>query len=244
MEQVSRQARHRWVIKAIALAAQIAIFSAIAENFFTAGNFLEVIRFSVELGLLAIALTPVVISGGIDLSVGSMMGLSAVVFGAAWQDWRLPLPAAAFSALLVGCAGGALNAILISRLKLSPLIVTLGTFSMFRGIAEGMTHAAVNYSGFPDDLLYLGQGYLWGVLPAQTPIFLLAFFFYFILLHRSALGRAFYTIGFTAEGARYAGIPVGRRVALVYFLSGVMSSLAAIIYVAHLGQAFRYRLRL
>src|SRR2546429_5204694 len=73
----------------LALALEVAIFSAIAENFFTWGNFFEMIRFSVELGLLALALTPVIVTGGIDLSVGSMMGLTAVVFGAAWRGLRL-----------------------------------------------------------------------------------------------------------------------------------------------------------
>src|SRR5437867_7570423 len=94
-----------WVLL-LALLAEVAIFSAIAENFFTASNFFEVLRFSVELGLLAIALTPALITGGIDLSIGSMMGLAAVVFGSAWRDWNLPLPAAAGIALLLGCAGG------------------------------------------------------------------------------------------------------------------------------------------
>jgi len=225
-----------WVLL-LALLAEVALFSGIAENFFTWGNFFEVIRFSVELGLLALALTPVIITGGIDLSVGSMMGLAAVVFGAAWRDWGLPLPAAAAVALLLGCVGGALNALLISRLKLPPLIVTLGSFSMFRGIAEGITHGAVNYTDFPKSFLFLGQGYLWGGIPAQLPIFLLVFAGYAFLLHRSIIGRALYAIGFTAEGARFAGIPVAKRTGLVYLLSGLVASVAAIIYVAHLGQA-------
>src|SRR5947199_602370 len=117
----------------LALVAEVVIFSTIAENFFTWGNFFEVIRFSVELGLLAIALTPVIITGGIDLSVGSTMGLAAVIFGVASKDWHLPLIACALIALLAGCAGGALNALLISRFHIPPLIVTLGSFSMFRG---------------------------------------------------------------------------------------------------------------
>src|SRR5262249_42929129 len=83
---------------------QVTILSTIADHLFTAGNFFEVLRLSVELGLLAIALAPVIITGGIDLSVGSMMGLAAVAFGAAWHDWNLPLPAAACVALLLGCA--------------------------------------------------------------------------------------------------------------------------------------------
>jgi rhamnose transport system permease protein len=221
----------------LALILEVAIFSAIAENFFTWGNFFEMIRFSVELGLLALALTPVIITGGIDLSVGSMMGLAAVVFGAAWRDWHLSLPAAAGVALLLGCAGGALNAVAIARLNLPPLIVTLGTFSMFRGIAEGITHAAVNYTDFPKSFLFLGQGYFWGVVPVQLAFFLPVFAGYAILLHRSVIGRALYAIGFAAAGARYAGIPVSRRISLVYVLSGLISSVAAIVYVAHLGQA-------
>ena len=103
------------------------LFAAIAQNFFTLGNFFEILRLSVELGLLALALTPVIVSGGIDLSVGSMMGLAAVLFGAAYHDWGLPIGGAARRAA-AGCAGGALNALLIARFNIPPLIVTLGTF--------------------------------------------------------------------------------------------------------------------
>jgi rhamnose transport system substrate-binding protein len=225
-----------WIVL-FALAGEVALFAAVARNFATVGNFFEVTRLSVELGLLAIAMTPVVITGGIDLSVGSMMGLAAVVFGAAYRDGHLPIPAAAVLALLVGIAGGSLNALLIARFKILPIIVTLGTFSLFRGIAEGMTQAAVNYTGFPARFIALGQGYLWGVIPAQLPLFVVVFAAYVVLLHRSVVGRGWYAIGFGASGARYAGIPVARRIALAYVLSGVMSSLAAIVYVAHLGQA-------
>jgi rhamnose transport system permease protein len=225
-----------WVL-VIALLSEVTVFSAIAERFFTTANFIEVFRFSVELGLLAVALTPIIITGGIDLSVGSMMGLAAVVFGMACNDWKLSLPAAASLALLTGLAGGGLNALLISWLDLPPLIVTLGSFSLFRGIAEGMTHGAINYSDFPKRFLFLGQGYWLGVIPAQLPVFLLIVAGYIVLLHRSILGRALYAIGFTAAGARYAGIPVGKRIGLVYVLSGLVSSIAAIIYAAHLGQA-------
>ncbi len=222
---------------AIALAAEVALFAAVAQNFFTVGNFFEITRLSVELGLLAVALTPVIISGGIDLSVGAMLGLSAVVFGAASKDFGLPLPLAALVTLLVGTAGGALNALLIARLQIPPLIVTLGSLSLFRGVAEGITHAAVNYTDFPRGFLALGQGYLWGIIPSQLPLFVAVLIAYGILLHRSVVGRALYAIGFSPAGARYAGIPVRRRVALVYLLSGLVSSLAAIVYVAHLGQA-------
>src|SRR5207247_1824076 len=164
-------------------------------------------------------------------------GSAAVVFGAACHDWHLPIAAAATVAVLVGLAGGALNALMVAGLGVPALIVTLGSMSLFRGVAEGMTHAAVNYSGFPADFLRLGQGYLWGIVPAQAPVFAIVFVAYAVLLHRSVVGRALYAIGFAAAGARYAGIPVASRVALVYVLSGTMASVVALIYVAHLGQA-------
>ena len=225
-----------WAVLVV-LAVEIAFFSLAAPNFATTGNVFEIARLSVELGLLAVALTPVLISGGIDLSVGSMMGLSAVIFGAAYREWQLPVAAAAILTLLSGTAGGALNAVLVARLGIPPLIVTLGTLSLFRGIAEGITHGAINYTDFPPRFLALGQGYLWGVIPAQLPLFVAVAAGYAVLLHRSVIGRALYAIGFAPAGARYAGIPVARRLSLVYVLSGLSASLAAIVYVAHLGQA-------
>jgi rhamnose transport system substrate-binding protein len=236
MRPISYRLEHKGVLLA-ALAIEAALFSIAAPHFLTLANFFEITRLSVELGLLAVAMTPVLIAGGIDLSVGAMMGLSAVCLGAAWRDWHLPLPVAVLGAIVVGTAGGALNAAFVSALALPPLIVTLGSMALFRGIAEGITLAAVNYTDFPARFLFLGQGYLWGVVPTQLPVFLIVFGAYFILLHRSVVGRALYAIGFSLEAARYAGLPVRRRIALVYVLSGLVSSLAAIIYIAHLGQA-------
>jgi len=221
----------------LALLGEIAVFSIVAQNFFTAANFFEVTRFSVELGLIAVALTPVMMAGGIDLSVGSMMGLAAVAFGAVWRDAHFSLFMAVLTALLIGGAGGFLNAVLIARLKIPALVVTLGSFSLFRGIAEGIAHGAVNYTGFPSRFLFLGQGYMGGVIPVQLLIFIPVILGYFVLLHRSVIGRALYAIGFSPSGARYAGLPVVQRIGLVYVLSGIISSLAAVIYVAHLGQA-------
>ena len=221
----------------LALAAEIAIFTAISPNFLTTGNLFEITRLSVELGLLAIALTPILVSGGIDLSVGSMMGLAASIFGIVAIDWHQPIAIAAAAALLAGLAGGMLNAFAVAWLGLPSLIVTLGSFSMFRGIAEGLTHGSASYNGFSPAFLFLGQGYVGGVVPAQLPLFLLVLAAYWLLLHRSFVGRALYAIGFSAPGARHAGLPVARRVGLVYVLSGITASLAGIVYVAHLGQA-------
>ncbi len=234
--KAARLSAGEWALLA-ALVFECVLFAALSPSFATWGNFFEVLRFSVELGLLAAALTPILITGGIDLSVGSTIGLTAVLFGVMTQSAHLPLAFAVLLSLLVGLLAGALNASLIAGLRLPALIVTLGTFSLYRGIAEGITHGAVSFTGFPSGFLHLGQGYFFRVVPVQLPIFVLVVLGYYVLLHRSVIGRALYAIGFNAEGARYAGIPVRKRLALIYVLSGVVSALAAIIYVAHLGLA-------
>jgi rhamnose transport system substrate-binding protein len=221
----------------ILICFEIALFAVTGQNFLSASNFFECIRLAVEIGLLALALTPVIVTGGIDLSVGSMMGLCAVTFGALWHDHHLPVALAVALTLLVSLAGAAINALLISRLNVSPLIVTLGTYSLFRGLAEVITMGARNYSGFPAGFLFLGQGYLGGLVPAQTIFLILAAGGFWALLHRTAIGRGLYAIGHSPAGARYAAIPVVRRIALVYMLSGFAAGIAAIVYVAHLGQA-------
>ena len=221
----------------IVLAVECGLFSVTGGNFLTIGNAFEITRLAVELGLLALALTPIIVTGGIDLSVGSMMGLSAVVLGSLWRDAHLPMPVAIAATLMIGALGGGLNALMIARMNFPPLIVTLGTFSLFRGVAEGLTRGIDNYSGFSSSFLFLGQGYVVGLIPSQLLILVVAIIGWAWQLHRTGFGRSLYAIGCSSEGTRYAGIPVARRLGSVYLLSGVSASLAAVIYVAHLGQA-------
>jgi rhamnose transport system substrate-binding protein len=224
-------------VLALLLLGEVVLFGAIGRRFFTAGNGFEIARLSAEIGLLALAMTPVIVTGGIDLSVGSLMGLSAVLFGKLWRDGHFPIMGAAAAVLVVGALAGGLNALLITRLRIPPLIVTLGTFSLFRGLAEGVTRGVDNFTNFPESFLFLGQGELVGGVPPQLFILAAAAIGFWLLLHRTTAGRALYAIGFSPDGARYAGIPVGRRIALVYVLCGFTASLASILYVAHNGQA-------
>ena len=196
----------------------------------------DILRHSCEIGLLALALTPVILTAGIDLSVGSLLGLSAVVFGRLWHDAGLPVWLAAMTTLVVGAAAGGLNAGLITRLKLPPLIVTLGTYSLFRGLAEALTRGAVTYTDFPAGFLFLGQERGLG-LPVQAWVFLGVAAAVWTLVHRTMTGRTLRVIGFSPEGARYAGLPVARVTALAYVLAGCIAALAALIYTARLGQA-------
>ena len=227
---------NEWVLLVVIL-FECAVFTFTGSNFLSSGNAFEITRLAVEIGLLALALTPIIITGGIDLSVGSMMGLAAVVLGALWRDAGLAMPVAIALTLCVGASGGLLNALIITRLNFPPLIVTLGTFSLFRGVAEGLTRGIENYSGFSQGFLFLGQGYVGGLVPTQLFILAAAAAGCWWWLQRTAYGRSLYAIGYSAEGARYAGIPVRARLTLIYVLSGLAASLAAVVYVAHLGQA-------
>ena len=227
---------HEWRLY-IAVTLEILFFAFFARNFWTGSNAGEIVRLAVEIGLLATALTPVIVTGGIDLSVGSLMGLCAVIFGMAWKDGGLGILPAALLTLLVGAAAGTLNAWVITRFKAAPLIVTLATYSLFRGLAEGLTQALKSFSGFPQEFLFWGQGYLSFHIPAQAAVLECSMLIFWVLLERSTIGRAWYAIGNSQEGARFAAVPVAKRTALAYILSGVSAAMAALIYVAHTGQA-------
>ncbi len=227
--------RHETLLLLV-LVAEWFYFDAVGARFATLDNTFEIVRHHVEIGLLALVMTPVILTGGIDLSVGSLLGLCAILFGKFWRDAGLsPLEAGACT-IVVGALAGGLNAALITELRLPPLIVTLGTYSLFRGLAEAITHGSDTFTGFPSSFLALGQGH-WLGLPAQTPVFVVVALGVWLLVHRTTFGRGFRAIGFAPEGARYAGIPVERRLALAYVLTGMVAAVAAIIYTARLGQA-------
>jgi rhamnose transport system permease protein len=227
--------RHETILFFV-LAIEWLYFNSVGRNFGSLDNSYDILRHSAEIGLLALAMTPVILTGGIDLSVGSLLGLCAILFGKLWRDAGLPIPVAAACTLGIGALAGGLNASLITGLRLPPLIVTLGTYSLFRGLAEAITRGVDTFTNFPSSFLQLGQERAFGV-PTQVWIFFLVAVGIWLLVHRTRFGRSFRAIGFAPEGARYAGLPVERRLVLVYVLAGVVAALAAIIYTARLGQA-------
>ncbi len=227
--------QHEGVLLLI-LAAEWLFFAAAGRNFSTLDNTFNILRHSMEIGLLALAMTAVVLTGGIDLSVGSLLGLCAVVFGLLWRDGHLPVWAAMLLTLGAGVTAGGLNGMLVAWLRLPPLIVTLATFSLFRGLAEALTHGVDTFTDFPAAFLFLGQE-RWLGMPAQAPLFVCFAGAIWLLVHRTTFGRSLRAIGFSPEGARYAGIPVERRLITVYVLAGLTAAMAAVIYTARLGQA-------
>ena len=230
----SNLAKHEAILLAVVIGEWL-YFNFAGAHFGSLDNTYDIVRHSVEIGLLALVMTPIILTGGIDLSVGSLLGLCAVLFGKLWHDAGLSIVGAIGCTLVIGALAGTFNALLITWLRLPPLIVTLGTFSLFRGLAEALTHGVAPAINFPQSFLVLGQERFLGI-PAQAPIFILVAIGLWLLVHRTTFGRAFRAIGFSPEGAKYAGLPVERRLAFVYILAGIISALAAVIYTARLGQ--------
>lgn len=228
-------ARHE-VVLVLVILVEVVLFQLLGRNFLVGRNVSNVFRHSAEIGLLAVAMTPVILTGGIDLSVGSMMGLCAVLFGMMVNRLGMDPWFASLAVVGIGALGGGFNAVLITRLNLPPLIVTLGTFSLFRGLAEALTRGAESYSGFPPSFLALGNSDFAGI-PAQVWIFIGVAVGIWLLVHRTTLGRSFRAIGFAPEGARYAGIPVARNTSIAYMIAGAVAGIAAVILVARLGEA-------
>jgi ribose/xylose/arabinose/galactoside ABC-type transport system permease subunit len=227
--------RHETILLVVVL-LEAFFFNAVGRNFATADNVGNIIRHSTEIGLLALVMMPIILSGGIDLSVGSLLGLCAVLFGKMSQEAGLPPLAAGAVTLGIGALAGGFNAALIAWLGLPPLIVTLGTYSLFRGLAEAITKGTATYSNFSQAFLDFGNGTLLG-LPNQAWILLGVAIGVWLLVHRTTFGRSFRAIGFSPEGARYAGLPVARRIAMAYVLAGVVAALAGILLTARVTQA-------
>ena len=221
--------RHE-VLLAILLAIVLVILSFQSDKFFTMSNLLNQGRLMTEIGLIAIAMTFVIATGGIDLSVGSILGLTAILTGVFWQNVGLPLPLAAVAAIAVGTFAGFVNGVIITRFRVPPLIATLATLALYRGLAEGISQAR-SVRGYPDWFYVLGQGEVFGV-PTQLWLLFVAAVLASIILAYTRWGRTIYAIGNNEVAARFSGLSVeGTKLAL-YTASGFAAALAAVIFVS------------
>ena len=221
--------RHESIL-AILLVLALFVLAMQSDRFFTVDNLLNQGRLMAEVGLVALAMTFVIVSAGIDLSVGSILGMVAILLGVFWQKLGIPLPLAMVLGVLVGGVAGLVNGIIITRFRVPPLIATLATLALYRGLAEGISQAR-SVRGYPDWFFVMGQGEVLGV-PTQLWIFLACAIVAAIVLGMSTFGRATYASGANAVAARFSGIPVDRTILLIYTASGLISGLAAVIFVS------------
>lgn len=208
-------------------------------EFLDVRNLLDLTRHLAEVGIIACGMTLIIMTGGIDLSVGSLLALCGIVFGYTWQyteklgDSALLIAAAA--ALTCGLLGGAVNGKLVSRWGLPPLIVTLGTMALYRGVAMVISKARP-VSGFNDTFLEFGEKEVAGV-PLQLWIWLAMVVVFAFVVARTRVGRYVMAIGDNELAARYAALPVDRLKFWLYVATGALCALASIILTARVSTA-------
>lgn len=206
-------------------------FGALSPKFFAASNFANILIQSSSLGIVAVGMTFALLIAGIDLSVGSIMFLSAVIAGRMTLGGH-PLWLALAAVLLTGLAFGAVNAALITKFKVVAFIVTLATLYVGRGL--GLTLSRTRAMNLPEDILRLGAGTFLGV-PLPIVAFACVALAGHLALRGTSFGRQIYAVGNNREAARNAGINADRITFAVYLISGLCAALGGVVSVAQLG---------
>ena len=186
-----------------------------------------------EKAMIAFAMALVIISGEIDLSVASTIALVSTCMGFAVQLGADTATLVAVG-LLVGIACGAFNGFLVAGLGLPSIVVTIGTLSLFRGIAY-IVLGDQAYSGYPTSFVWFGQGYVWWVITVEFVLFAVLALCFFVLLHKTSFGRSVYAIGNNPTAALFSGIRVPRVKFILFVLTGLLSAVAAICLTSRLG---------
>ncbi|TGS43780.1 MULTISPECIES: ABC transporter permease [unclassified Mesorhizobium] len=222
--------------EALLVAVAIAIF---AINSFASPYFLDPYSLSdltfnfTEKGLIAFAMALLIISGEIDLSVAAIIALASTMMGMAVQAGA-GTPVLVLIGIVVGLGCGAFNGLLVTRLGLPSIVVTIGTMSLFRGIAFIILGDQA-CKGYPESFAFFGQGYVWWVVSFELVLFLIAAVVYWFLLHRTSFGRRIFAIGNNPVAAQFSGVRVGRIKFILFCLTGLMSGIASVLITSRLG---------
>lgn len=217
----------------VVLILLIAVFAIASDRFLLPNNIFNILRQVSIVGIMSVGMTFVMLTGGIDLSVGSIVGASAV--GAALlmtkgeTPWH-PVPACLVM-MVFGTALGLINGFFIAQLKVPPFIATLGMMTSVRGIAYVIT-GGLPVFGFNRSFTVLGQGYVLNVIPIPVIIMFIVFVFGIIFLGKTRIGRHIYGVGGNEEAARLSGVNIKGIKYLVYGVSGFMSSVAGLVLLA------------
>ena len=213
-------------------------FGILAPNFLDAGNLANVLKQASLLGFVALGMCFVLIAGGLDLSVGSVVALSSVLV--AGLSATLPPIFSIHIALVAGVLVGVINGIMITAFNFQPIIVTLSTMAIVRGIAMAYSDSRPIFGTLPDELFLLFDGVVFG-LPVPALLFFLACVIAVFFLKFTSLGRQMYQVGGNEEAARLAGINVARVKITTYAISGFLSAFAGLMLVARMqsGEAVR-----
>ncbi len=225
--------RWEWMLVALIL-LDILINVRLSPFFLDARNLSRTSSDFMEIGLMMLPMVFIIITGNIDLSIASNLGMSASFMGLLHNN-GVNIWVAALAALLLGTLGGMLNGYLVARVKLPSLVVTLGTYAFYRGLAYGFLGDQAA-RGYPEAFTYLGQGRMFDTLiPFSVALFIVLAIVFGLVLHRTTFGRYLYAIGNNENATLYSGVPVERIKFIIYTLSGFMAALAGLILAARFG---------
>lgn len=223
-----------WEALLVVVAVAIFAINSFASPYFLDPYSLSDLTFNfTEKGLIAFAMALLIISGEIDLSVAAIIALASTMMGMAVQAGA-GTPVLVAIGIVVGLGCGAFNGLLVTRLGLPSIVVTIGTMSLFRGIAFIILGDQA-YKGYPDSFAFFGQGYVWWVVSFEMVLFLIAAVVYWFLLHRTSFGRRVFAIGNNPVAAQFSGVRVGRIKFILFCLTGLMAGIASVLITSRLG---------
>ncbi|AZO16777.1 ABC transporter permease [Mesorhizobium sp. M2A.F.Ca.ET.043.05.1.1] len=223
-----------WEALLVVIAVGIFAVNSFASPYFLDPWSLSDLTFNfTEKGLIALAMALLIISGEIDLSVAAIVALASTMMGMAVQAGA-GTPVLVAIGIAVGLACGAFNGLLVTRLGLPSIVVTIGTMSLFRGIAFIILGDQA-YKGYPESFAFFGQGYVWWVFSFELALFLVAALIYWFVLHRTSFGRRVFAIGNNPVACQFSGVRVNRIKFILFCLTGLMSGIASVLITSRLG---------
>jgi len=208
------------------------LISFLSPHFLQTSNLINILRQAAILNILGVGMTIVIITGGIDLSNGAVLALSSCTAAILLKDVGLPMPVAIIAALLIGSCCGLINGAMVSKVAIPPFVITYAMMFFTRGLAFLLLQGKIIY-GFTPEFRFIGTGYIWGVPMPIIMSAVVTFIFIFIQKY-TPFGSEIYAVGADEEASMLSGIRTKSVVIRVYILSGILSALAGIVYMARL----------
>ncbi|MBK0417735.1 ABC transporter permease [Leucobacter sp. CSA1] len=219
----------------LVLVLLIVAFSIMSPNFLDANNLFNILRQVTTLGIVAVGFAFVLLTGGIDLSVGYQVSLYVVVCGMLMSQFDVPWPLAIVLVLVLGLGIGLINGLIITFTGVAPLIVTLSMMTILNGVSY-LLSKGLPISGFPREFSVLGQGSL-GVIPISVIVLALVWGIGYFIANKTSTGRYFYAIGNNVEAARLSGVNTRRTLLFVYAVCGLFTAIGAVLLLSRLNSA-------
>ena len=219
----------------LVLAGLVTVFAILSPNFLDAGNLYNIARQVATLGICAVGFTFILLTGGIDLSIGYQISVNVVVCAILMTQYDLPWPLATLLVIILGTLMGLINGAIITLTGVSPLIITLGMMTVLNGVSY-LLSGGLPIFGFPSSFALVGQGTILGV-PISLMILLAVGVAGWFILNRTYLGPYFYAIGSNREAARLSGVDTTRVLLLVYSVSGLFTAIGSVVLLSRLNSA-------